>query len=289
MKRIACILACVLGSVSAYANHTGWQFKPGNVDPNHQFHWRYPAPFHDDITPDQHVNKIKLSKAEQHQALVWGISQAQEQRYVALSHNRSAQFYGIHFEQTKQGVFPTSTRVTPVEVLGLNARTDAERQQYARQDAQQQMQYMAKFLAFNAAYTAQAQGISKSLNLPVVRHFNTAKYAPGNYHPVALQPHDVLMLYVKTGQAVAPVMISLLQSIRKDPTLQLNVYFMDAHVTKSQIVNWARMQNVPPEMVHKHQVTLNFGHGKSVPNNHALPALLLIRGGQSHFVNMGRF
>ena len=76
----------------------------------------------DDITPDQIENPIKLNAQQQHEAIVWGLSEKEELRYVKLMKNKSKVRYAhLH--------------LSPVEVLGINARNDDERAHYAKKSS----------------------------------------------------------------------------------------------------------------------------------------------------------
>lgn len=281
---------------TCYASNTGWNFKPGSHDPNSQFHFRLPAQFHDDITSDQDVSKIKLTQAEQHQALAWGLSTEEEQRYVALMKNQSGFFYGDQNMSTDLKMPDGSTinfshRMTPVEVLGANAQNDAERNKYAQEDAHQQFQYLAKYFAYLAAYNSASQNYKKELNLPILKPFNTAKFSPYNYKPFVFKSNDRLMLFVNIDNAVRPIVSFMMSAMEKDPSIQLNVYFVGRDINKKEVEGWAKSQNIPPRMAKRHQITLNFDDGKfeSLSANKKPPVLVLVRGDSSEILNTGGF
>lgn len=275
------ILGMVAGisPVMCFADGSGWHLKSGG-DPNSHFHEKLPVEFHDDITPDQKTSAIKLNALQRHQSLVWGLSTQEEKRYVALMHNRSGFFYSDQ-----------NHKMTPVEVLGANARTNAEREKYAKLDAHQQFQHLAKYLAYVAAYQRASEAYKKSLHLPVLRPFNTAKFSPYHYKPVALEANDKLMLFVHLNDEVRPIVASLMGSILKTPSIQLNVYFIGHGLTETQVQTWAKDQNIIPKMVDDHQITLNFDSGQfsAFSGKRKLPVLVLVRDGKSQFVDLGRF
>lgn len=271
-----------------WGDASGWHFKPGqnnqDKDPNSNFHKRYPVKFKDDITQDQSVDKIQLTDQQKHQAKVWGLSQSEEKRYIALMRNKSGQYYQNN---------------NPVEVLGFNARNNQERRHYARKAAKQNFQKLAKELAFASTYNKAAAHLKNQLNLPVVGDFNYSKYSPYNYKPVNLKPHDKLMLFVHTNDAVTTIVSYLMQVIQKQKGIQLNVYFVpkkgNDSVPKKQVEQWAKIQNIPPQLNKQHRITLN-------QNNHKLqnldindkkskqtPLLLLVRDGKSRIVNTDNF
>lgn len=282
-------------SNNANASIFGWNLGASNKnDPNSEYHKRLPLAFKDDVTSDQDSNKIKLTDAQKHQALVWGLSDQQEKRFVFLMQNRS----GNYFKNTK---------LTPVEILGINARTDEERMQYAVIDAKQEFEKNAKILSFNTDYDMAATALKNKLNLPVIRKFNYAKYSPYNYKPVQLKANDKLMLFVKRNENVKPIVSYLMSEIESNPSVQLNVYFIDNEksnkgktikITKSDIVHWAQEQNIPSTMVNDRLITLNFDNGQYASVNakgginikdRKTPLLILVHDGQSRVVDTGRF
>jgi len=266
-------------SCSAFATE-GWHFTKGaKKDPNKVFHLKWPGEFRDDITQDQAVDSIKLTAKQQHQAKVWDLSKKQEQRYVALMQNKSGSYY-------------KKRPLSPVEVLGINARTDQEREYYAMLAAQQESQRIAKELAYDNTFRQSYIKLVNQKNLPVVRDFNTRQYSPYFYKPVDLKPNDQLVFFVKQKDVVDPVTISLLNSLKKIKNLQLNIYFVDKNVSKQQIFTWADHHYIPQKMVKDKLITLNFGYDKFqnlVIKDKRTPLLLRIRGDKTTRVDMGRF
>ncbi len=276
----ACVALVLLGLAgTSLANNAGWTVKPGQTDPNQRFHQRLPAPFHDDITADQVVTKLTLTPAQTHQALVWGLSPLEEKRYVALMRNRSGFFY--------QG---TGHHLTPVQVLGVNAPTDAKRSAYAARDAHQQFEQLAKYLAYNAAYQQAATAYKTQLHLPVIRSFNTTPFSPYTYQPISLQAGDHVLLFVHLRDAVKPIMAYLMSAVARMPRVQLGIFFV-GNATRYQVQQWAREQALPIQLVSSHRITLDFDHGQfaTLGIKQPLPVLVRVRGGHSEVIDTGRF
>ena len=272
------LLSPVVMSVS-YASTGGWNYKQGQADPNSEYHKRLPLEYKDDITSDQNVETIKLTKGQLHQAQVWGLSSEEEKRYVALMQDKSGFFYG------------SGAHMSPTEVLGANARSDEERNKYAKKDAQDQFQYLAKYFSYNASYSKAAAAYKEKLNLPVLRPFNTAKFSPYNYQPIDVKGGDKYMLFVGIHDSVRPVVSYFMGVIEKDDTVQLNVYFIENNNTKGSVLDWARSQNIPTEMVIKHDITLNYDNGmfSTLAHKEKPPILVRVRSGKSDIIDMGRF
>lgn len=244
---------------------------------NRDFLRRYPV-FVDDITPNQVVTKVTLTPAQRHQAAVWDLTLMQEKRYVLLMDNRSAVYYG-------------DRHLSPVEVLGLNARTDIERQYYAKLAAKQTAQYLAKNLSWASAFHAQYVALMQSQHLPVLRDFPTKALSPLHYTPVALKAKDQLIFFAGLSTPVKPIMTSLLRSLQKDHTIHLDVYLVGKTLTRDAIEHWALAQNIPPKLVTRTQINLHRGNTayEKLPNKPALPVLYLVRAGQTQVINTGRF
>lgn len=270
----ACL--CVV-SQSSFASGMGWLFKEGG-DANSEFHQRMPDTFLDDITSDQNSNITELTLAQKHQALVWGLSDDEEKRYLFLIQNQSGFFYDLK-------------KVSPVEILGMNARTDNERKKYAEMDAKNQFQYMAKYLSYVSDYNQAALSLKDKLKLPVINQFDYKPFSPYNYKPISLESNDKLMLFLKLNSAVKPIIASLLNSMTKNNKISLNVYFIGKNISKTAIETWAQDQNIPPAMVEHNQITLNFGNSEfeSLKTTKSLPVLVLIRDRTSRFVDTSRF
>lgn len=284
------LVICMLVTSSANAQKNGWQFLVSNKSKeqrqiNSDFYNRFPGVFVDDVTEDQDVGKLKLNEGQKHQAIAWGLTEAQEKRYVLLMQNKSGSYY-------------KETTLTPVEVLGINARTNKERAYYASLDAKQAFQRIAKEEAFDTAYHKAAVVLKDQFNLEIVNAFDYSKYSPYSYKPLDIQNNDKLMLFVGLTDSVKPVVSSLIDSIILNPTIQLNVYFVGQNVTKDKIFTWAMTQNIPPEMVNAKKITLNLDNGQlqklNLPKTQRTketktPILILVHSGTSKTIDIGRF
>src|SRR3990167_10026718 len=101
-RKLILFATIFIGTQTVYADGLGWLFHPGKSDPNSEFHKRLPEHFKDDITSDQNAEKLKLTSAEKHQALVWGLSNDEEKRYLFLMQNQSGYFYGVKIIKTPE-------------------------------------------------------------------------------------------------------------------------------------------------------------------------------------------
>lgn len=230
----------------------------------------------DDITPDQDSTKFVLTPEQIHQALVWQLTSEQEKRYVFLMQNRAAIQY-------------KDRNLSPIWILGLNARTDAERTYYAHLAALQERQYVAQNLAwrnaFDVAYSELVQGF------PIIKPFNTDKFSPYHVQPVQYQADDVLDLFIRPNDPIRGALSSLLTALTIQPTLVLNIYMVGTSIQAATIQSWAKEQSIPVNLVDNKRITLNEGNQQYAAlkmDKKPLPLLLLIRKGQALSVDLGQ-
>lgn len=258
----------------------GWDYSSiTKTNPNSNYYYRLPMPFIDDIVRDQDIDKVQLTTEQKHQALVWGLSDDQEKRYVLLMQNRS----GNYFKDTK---------LSPIEVLGINARDDSERAMYAKVLAQMEFEKNAKILAFDTAFHNEAIALQEKLKLPIIRGggaSSTSKTAK----TFQLQNGDKLMLFVERANNVDFIISPVISELKRNPTATLNVYFIDNGLKDSGIASWAKNQNIPIDLVNeKHSITLNLDKGQfnSVKIiSKTTPLLILVRDGRSEVVDLNLF
>lgn len=229
----------------------------------------------DDTTADQDFNQQKLSEQQLHEARVWGLTLGEEKRYVQLMANRS----GIYYEGLRQ---------TPIDILGINARSELDRNHFAELAALQEAQKVAKNIAWNNAFYKAYNQLFK--DVPVIGDFDPSPYAPTHYKPVALNQGDHLYLFIKPTDAVKTVLMTLSDVIGATPNTRLHVMLLNTD--DNAIQSWANVHQIPRQMVVDGQITLNRGdlHFEALTlKKKKTPLLLLARNGASHVVDLGLF
>jgi integrating conjugative element protein (TIGR03759 family) len=229
----------------------------------------------DDITSDQDINALKLSSIQLHEARVWGLTEEEEKRYVFLMQNKSAVYY--------EGL-----RQTPVDILGMNAKDEAERVHFAALCAQQEAQKVSKNIAWNNTFYKVYNQLFA--NIPVVGQFDASPYAPSAYKPIALNRGDTLFLFMKPGDAVKTVLLALINAINTSPDTHLHLMLLESDDTAIQL--WANQNQIPHELVKQGNITLNRGNLSFEALNitqKTTPLLLLVRQGASSIVDLGVF
>lgn len=229
----------------------------------------------DDITADQNIDTLKLTEAQLHEARVWELTEDEEKRYVLLMQNRS-------------GVYYRGLRQTPIDVLGINARNETERNHFAELAARQEAQKVATNIAWNNAFHKAYNKLFA--NVPVVGEFDKTPFSPMAYRPVTLDAGDTLFLFIKPDDAIRTVLLTLMDAVNIAPDTRLHIMFLSAD--DSRIQQWANVNQIPRELVNDKKISLNHGElqFESIRTTRkTTPLLLLTRQGVSSVVDLGVF
>lgn len=229
----------------------------------------------DDLTSDQDLNSINLDESQLHEAKVWGLTLDEEKRYVLLMQNKSKLYY--------EGL-----RQTPLDILGINARNETERNHFAELAATQEAQKVTKNIAWNNAFHTAYNNLFA--HVPVVGDFDPSPFSPYAHNPVQLTPGDTLYFFVKETDAVKTILLMLAEAIEQTPDTRLNLMLLGFDDASIQI--WANKYQLPQHLVNSGRISLNFGE----QNYQALqvtqkttPLLLLSKNGHSNMVDLGKF
>lgn len=229
----------------------------------------------DDLTSEQDFKKIQLDEKQLHEAKVWDLTVEEEKRYVFLMQNRSKIYY-------------RGLRQTPLDILGINARNEAERNHFAELAAAQEAQKVSKNIAWNNAFYKAYNKLFA--NVPVVGDFDPAPYSPYAQQPIQLSKDDVLYLFVKPDEAVKTILLILTEAIEKTSNTRLHLMLLDSDDLSIQL--WANKNQIPQAMVDGGRITLNHGdlnYQSLKVDKKATPLLLLSKNGSSSVVDLGRF
>jgi integrating conjugative element protein (TIGR03759 family) len=171
----------------------------------------------------------------------WGLTEAEWQRYQTL-------LQGI------RGSISPAT-LSPIEVLGIHARDDKERADYARRWAKLMREDTARVLAFQGAYDQAYAALSPGLPLAAI----------SGRPPQAVdaaRAGDRLLLFVRlddcprceqrVGEALA---------LRRASGATLDIYVIGG-VADDAIRAWASRLKIDPGVVRERRVTLNHERGE---------------------------
>lgn len=228
--------------------------------------------FHDDLVDEK---TLPLNDNHRHEAKVWQLTEAEEQRYLNLMRSKSTLYYhGLN--------------MTPVDILGLNARDDAERAHFATLAARHEAQKVAQNIAWNNAFHQAYNQLFK--DIPVVGQFDPTPFSPHAHQPITLNPGAQLYLFIKPDDSVKSIVLQLIDAIQRTPNSQLHVLCVD--MDNEAMQRWANQHQLPMLLIAARKLTLNPGQQQfdSLSLQHKkTPLLLLAQEKQSQVVDLGRF
>ncbi|MGQ3890139.1 TIGR03759 family integrating conjugative element protein [Legionella sp. CNM-1927-20] len=231
--------------------------------------------YQDDVTSDQDLETMTLNEKALHEARVWGLTELEEKRYLALMRNRSGVFYeGLH--------------LTPVDILGLNARNEQERAHFAALSAQIEAQKVAQNLAWNSAFYKAYNELFKHESV-VSGDFDPTVYSPMAHKPVSLTTGDMLFLFLRPEDASRSIIMTLSEAVVQNPGTKLHLLVLEAD--NRAIQNLAHRAGLSYDAVKSGLITLNHGelqYDSLTLANKQTPLLILARQGVSSVVDLGR-
>lgn len=187
------------------------------------------------------LESSQLTESERAQSQQWGLSEGEWQRFKTL-------MQGIRGR--------LSPNISPIEALGIDARTDDERKRYAEMWAKALREDTERVLAFQHAYDDAWTRLYG--NEPLI---DLARLPP---RPSAtrLQPGDRILLFAASNcAACGPVLDNLLAKVQSTPKLGLDIYLIDSGNDDAKVRSWATEHGVPPALVRARTVTLNHDGG----------------------------
>ena len=203
-----------------------------------------------------------LSESERVRARSWDLSETEWRRYQQL-------MQGI------RGSISPKT-ISPIEVLGIHAQNEAERQQYAEAWARAMHEDVDRILAFQHAYDAAGKRLYPNEELIDINRL------PRDAEKVTeLQSSDRLLFFT---QANCPVCDALLGKVLKrvDHVAGIDIYITGEKTGDDKAVrDWAKGQAIKPEWVRSRRVTLNHDAGaleKLTQGEGQVPYLMRRRG-----------
>lgn len=269
-------------SSMAFASSWGWlEGLPKAQDTtkrmsNQEFFKRLPLAFVDNFVSNPAISAKTLTAQQLRQARTWQITKAQEARFLNLM-------------QGRDGLYYRHKAYTPVQILGLNAKSDKARDHYAALAVTQRLQRVGKELAFYAAYAKAYAKTVRRLHLPLLRQFNPRPFSPLNQLKFQLKSGDVVLLFVSSQMAIPPSVTNLLYQVMQTAGVHLNIYFENPSVTKADIERWAHLHSIDAHLVNTGVITLNFDNGlwAKLKAHYTLPALFLERDGKTIVLKPG--
>ena len=183
-----------------------------------------------------------LSPTDLARARLWDLSETEWRRYKQLM-------------QGVRGSISPST-ISPIEVLGIHARDEAERQRYAEVWARAMYEDADRILAFQHAYDAAAKRLYPNEQLIDLSRL------PGKSEEMsALQSTDRVLFFTRPEcPACDLVLTNLLKWI--DEINGIDIYLTDiAPGNDAAVRAWASTHQIDPEWVRNRRITLNHDGG----------------------------
>ena len=185
---------------------------------------------------------IVLSESERTQARIWNLSETEWQRYRQL-------MQGI------RGSISPET-ISPIEVLGIHARDEAERQRYADAWARAMHEDVDRILAFQRAYDASGKRLYPNEPLIDVGQLPVKAEVTSVF-----QSTDRLLFFARPACPVCDALVSKLLK-RIDEVSGIDIYLLGLVPGDDAAVRaWASTHRIDPAWVRSRRVTLNHDAG----------------------------
>ena len=183
-----------------------------------------------------------LSDLERARALTWNLSETEWQRYREL-------MQGI------RGSISPET-ISPIEVLGIHARDDAERQRYAEVWARAMRGDVDRILAFQRAYDAAGKRLYP--NEPLI----DVDRLPGKTEETSvLESTDRLLFFARPECPACDMLVGKLLK-RIGDVSGIDIYLLGLALDDDVAVrDWASAHQINPEWVRSRRITLNHDGG----------------------------
>ena len=186
--------------------------------------------------------KTVLSRTDIARAQAWSLSETEWRRYQSL-------MQGI-----RGSVSPET--ISPIEVLGIHAREEAERRRYAERWAQAMWEDAVRILAFQRAYVEAGRKL-----YPGVPLIDLSRLPKNGDQTAGLQPQDRVLFFTRPNCAPCDALLARLLA-RIEQIAGVDIYLAGINPGDDQTVrDWAAKHGIEPEWVRSRKVTLNFESG----------------------------
>ncbi len=184
----------------------------------------------------------ELSETDLARARTWDLSETEWRRYQQL-------MQGI------RGSISPST-ISPIEVLGIHARDEAERQRYEETWAPAMREDVDRILVFQRAYDAAGKRLYP--NEPLI---NIHRLPSKSEETSALKSTDRLLFFARPACPVCDLLVDRLLK-RIDEVSGIDIYLTKlAPGDDAAVRDWASRHRIKPEWVRSRRVTLNHDAG----------------------------
>lgn len=209
-----------------------------------------------DNMPSSEQPMITERTEEQH-ARRWGLSAEEWARYQTLMRGP----LGIY-----------SPNLDPLTALGIEARSDQERQRYAELQVQAEAHRVEKLLAYQRAYDNAWQRLHADIPRVLLPDAGPA------FSPITPTASGRIAVFVKDACPACDQSTLRLQAAG----MAFDIYVVDSRADDARIRAWAQRIGIDPAKVRSGQITLNHDSGRwqSLNLQGDLPAVLRKVGNQ---------
>ncbi len=195
-----------------------------------------------EVTVSETVS-LELSNLSRTTPKIWDLSIEEWDRYQSLM-------------QGMRG-FVSVDNLSPIEVLGIHARTDEERNKYATLWAKLMREDTIRILKFQRAYDEASLKLNQDTPLIDPALLPVALESASS----ELQTDERIMIFVELDCVVCDLVVDrALDSL--DEVEGIDVYFLNLEPTQEhRLQTWANERNIDSNLVRSGRVTINFDDG----------------------------
>lgn len=175
----------------------------------------------------------------------WNLTESEWQRYLTLMRG------------VRGSISPNT--LSPVEVLGVHARDDQERMQYARLWAKIMRDDVERILRFQAAYDAAWRELNPSGEI-----IDLANLPRSNVDDQAVQPGDRVLLFLRLQDCPeCQVLSTRVQRAAHEADAQLDIFFTDTEPGKDDqaLRDWIARNRFDIDRLKQKKITFNHDRG----------------------------
>lgn len=190
-----------------------------------------------------------ITESEEARAHAWGLGATEWSRYQQLM-------------QGPLGIY--SPRLDPLTALGIEARSDTERQHYAELQVRAEAQRVQKELIYQQAYDAAWKRLYPDLT--PIRSLTSASRGASLAHT------ERLAVFIKDDCPPCDARVRQMQA----SGAPFDIYMVGSRGDDARIRGWAQRVGIDPAKVRAHTITLNHDAGRwlMLGGQGSLPAVL---------------
>lgn len=175
--------------------------------------------------------------------------------------------------------------LSPIEVLGVHARSDKERVKYARQWAEIMREDTQRVLAFQAAYNEAWREMNPTGEIIDVKKLFADRQQQSQINDTAVQPGDRVLLFLRLNRCPdCRILLTRVRRATHEAGTQLDLFFTDTRPGKDDpaLRQWIANNRFDTERIRQKKITFNHDKGTLVRTGGSAakaPAAYRIRNG----------